>query len=182
MVKLIVKLAVLFFSAVILITVMLYVRGKPVHEGGTFVPAYRGYIGRSETVGGYGYCGHWGKRDGDVELVHVLFIAKKQANGNPFSWSLSGSDDTWAFPSEAYSASDRCTQIEMFPQGIYVNRIRIPSDSSARVFVLRGDGVVVQVHVSSPEVEQLTPEIIRKSLLETSLWKDRIQPLLEPGK
>ncbi len=71
-------------------------------------------------------------------------------------------------------------EIEMLPSGLYLDGIRVTTTPLNRVFVLGFDRKLVSIPMSSQELEMLTPEFVKRSLVTSPLWQSKFAPLIDP--
>ena len=120
--------------------------------------------------------GQWTTKDGKRTLRQMVIFEE----GGDGAATVT-STWPWEKPGQGNAASTKPrVKVEVYPSGIYLDGVRLPTTDEVRVIIRRKDRSLTPLELSPAELDQFTPKFIQEKLESTALWKERMLPLVDP--
>jgi hypothetical protein len=116
--------------------------------------------------------GQWSIQDGQPQFVQLVIVPRATHHLGAHI-----SNSPRAKPSGSRKGGGH---VDLIPSGIYVNGVRVPATADQRLFIMNSDYSLMPIPLTAEEMAGFTPAFVDQRFQSTSLWRDRIRPLVEP--
>ena len=133
----------------------------------------------------YGSGMQWKReRNGKWDLLHGYILKQGTSGGCGTTNNPRASyGDTKKFRETHPSRnSQEAADIDMYPQGMWVNGQRMVTSKSVRVFVVGQSGKTTPVQLTDEELLLFHPDVYPYSLAGSELWTTKFRPLVDPDR